>query len=115
METTPEGWEFWEESLKTNPERADTQLPLEVADAILQYAPESVVHRIGCPILYVSAALDCLTALEEQLSLYRGSPEPKSHVIVQDADHHGVYKEPYLTRLMELSIEWFKRYLPAGC
>lgn len=112
MQTTPEGWKFWEESIKTNPERAEIKVPLEVADAIIQYRPETVVHRLKSPVLYISAELDCLTPLQEQLSLYQNSPEPKRHVIFPDVDHHGIYKEPHFSKLIDLSIGWFRQYLP---
>ena len=26
-------------------------------------------------------------------------------------NHHDIYKEPHLSRLLALSVEWFKEYL----
>ena len=111
METTPEGWEFWKETVAANPERGEVEMPLECADAIIEYKPETVAHEMECPALYVSAELDTLTPLDEQVSLYEESPEPKSYVVIPDVNHHDIYKEPHLTQLLDLSVEWFKEYL----
>ncbi len=111
METTPEGWEFWKETVAANPERGEVEMPLECADAIIEYKPEAAAHEIGCPALYVSAELDTLTPLEEQLNLYESSPEPKDYVVVPDVNHHDIYKEPHLSHLLGLSVAWFDQYL----
>ena len=111
METTPEGWEFWKETVAANPERGEVEMPLECADAIIEYKPESAIHEMTCPALYVSAEFDALTPLDEQVGLYERSPEPKHYVIMPDVDHHGIYKEPHLSRLLDLSVEWFNEHL----
>lgn len=113
METTPEGWEFWNETVAANPERAEVEIPLECADAIIEYKPEAVAHRMESPALYVSAGLDALTPVSEQASLYRRSPDPRRHVVVPGVDHHGLYKEPHLGRLLDLSVEWLHEHLAA--
>lgn len=111
METTPEGWEFWKETVAANPERGEVEMPLECADAIIEYKPETVAHEIGCPALYVSAELDTLTPLEEQMNLYENSPEPRDYVVMPEVNHHDIYKEPHLSHLMDLSVAWFDEYL----
>ena len=111
METTPEGWEFWKETVAANPDRGEAEIPLECADAIIEYRPESVAHQMTCPALYVSAELDALTPLNEQQSLFQRSPEPKRYVVMPAVDHHGIYKEPHLTRLLDLSVAWFDEHL----
>ena len=114
METTPEGWEFWNETVAANPERGEVEIPLECAEAIIEYKPETVAHQMTCPALYVSAELDALTPLDEQRGLYQRSPEPRRYVVLPDVDHHGIYKEPHLSRLLDLSVEWFNEYLTEG-
>ena len=111
METTPEGWEFWKETVAANPVRGEVEMPLECADAIIEYKPETVAHEMTSPALYVSAELDTLTPLEEQISLYENSPEPKHYVVLPAVDHHGIYKEPHLSRLLDLSVDWFNEHL----
>ena len=111
METTPEGWEFWNETVAANPERGEVEMPLECADAIIEYKPENVAHEMDCPALYVSAELDTLTPLDEQVGLYEESPEPKSYVVIPGVNHHDVYKEPHLSELLDLSVEWFNAHL----
>ena len=111
METAPEGWEFWNETLAANPERGQVEMPLEFADAIIEYRPETVAHEMTSPALYVSAELHTLTPLDEQVSLYEESPEPRQHVVMPGVNHHDIYKEPHLSRLLDLSVEWFREYL----
>lgn len=114
METTPEGWEFWNETVAANPERGQVEMPLECADAIIEYKPETVAHQMTSPALYVSAEFDTLTPLDEQLGLYECSPDPRRHVVLPGVNHHDVYKEPHLSRLLDWSVEWFNEYLMAG-
>ncbi len=111
METTPEGWEFWNETVAANPERGQVEMPLECADAIIEYKPETIAHEMTSPALYVSAELDTLTPLDEQLSLYDCSPEPKRYEVLPGVNHHEVYKEPHLTHLLDLSVDWFNEHL----
>ena len=113
METTPEGWEYWNESVATNPERSNVEIPLECADAIIEYKPEAIAHEMTSPALYVSAELDTLTPLYEQLGLYERSPEPKRYEMIPGANHHDIYKEPHLTRLLDMSVDWFNVHLRA--
>ena len=113
METTPEGWEFWNETVAANPERGQVEMPLECADAIIEYKPETIAHEMTSPALYVSAELDTLTPLDEQLSLYDCSPEPKRYEVLPGVNHHEVYKEPHLTHLLDLSVDWFNEHLRA--
>ncbi len=114
MQTTPEGWEFWKETVAANPERGEVEMPLECADAIIEYKPEAMAHQMTCPALYVSAELDALTPLDEQRGLHERSPEPKRYVVLPDVDHHGIYKEPHLSRLLDLSVGWFGEHLMGG-
>ena len=111
METTPEGWEFWNETVAANPERGQVEMPLECADAILEYKPENIAHEMTSPALYVSAELDTLTPLDEQLSLYECSPEPKRYEVIPGVNHHDIYKEPHLSHLLDLSVDWFNEHL----
>ena len=111
METTPEGWEFWNETVAANPQRGEVEMPLECADAIIDYKPETVAHEMESPALYVSAELDSLTPLDEQISLYENSPEPKDYVVIPGVNHHDIYKEPHLSHLLDLSVEWFNEHL----
>jgi len=63
------------------------------------------------PALYVSAELDTLTPLNEQLGLYARSPEPKRYEMIPGANHHNIYREPRLIRLLEMSVDWFNEHL----
>ena len=108
METTPEGWEFWNETVAANPQRGEVEMPLECADAIIDYKPETVAHEMESPALYVSAELDTLTPLDEQVSLYEESPEPKDYVVIQGRTTATTStRSPHLSHLLDLSVEWF--------
>jgi hypothetical protein len=110
--TAPEGWKFWEESIKAYPERANTKIPLETAEAMIEFKPEEVVHRIAPrPVLFFSAEEDALTPLVEQQTMFNNAGEPRKLVVFSGIDHHGVYKQPTYQKVLDMSLEWFDKYL----
>lgn len=99
-------------------ERSDTtldwrfELPLESAEAILEFAPEDVVGSIAPrPLLIVHSGADKLVPLDEAEASYRRAGEPKRLVVVPGAEHHDVYYGPAREMVMSAAAEWFRRYL----
>ncbi|RZN33354.1 MAG: alpha/beta fold hydrolase [Methanophagales archaeon ANME-1-THS] len=66
--------------------------------------------RTAPPILIIHGSSDELVPQEHARKLYDAAPEPKRLEIVEGADH--VFSQPeHLHRVIELSLEWFKRYV----
>ena len=90
------------------------ELSLETAQAVIDFHPEDVVHRISPrPILFISAEGDVLTPNEAAEELYELAGEPKRWVIIHDVpDHFAVYEDPVRSIIAQEAGDWFARYLP---
>jgi hypothetical protein len=104
-----------EEALAQFPETC-TEMPLETAQAVIDFHPERVVHLIAPrAILYVVAERDVLVPPEVTRELYERSGEPKGWEVVPGCGHYDVYAPPHLDVAMARASEWFERYLPPVC
>jgi len=66
--------------------------------------------RSAPPILILHGSADGVVPLEHAQKLYEAAPEPKRLEIVEGADHVFSQRE-HLNKVIDLSLEWFKRYL----
>jgi dienelactone hydrolase len=107
----PESEEAWAESYKRYPERANIRIPLECAEAILEFKPEEVVHKISPrPILFISNSGDPLTPVSEQKSMYDKAKEPKKYFIIKTDKHYG--GPEIREQRTKVGLEWFKQWMP---
>ncbi len=90
--------------------------PLETADAMLTYKPESVADRISPrALMIIHTGNDVMVPPEESLSIYEKAKEPKKLVILEGHVHYDVYKykNPVIfEKVMSMATDWFKQYLP---
>ena len=99
---------------KNNPNAINT-LPLEYIDETLQFHPEWVVDKIAPrPILFIASDDDRLVPPEESVSLYNKAGEPKGLVMLKGYGHYEVYTEPAFCEVMNPTLAWFDKYLPAS-
>jgi pimeloyl-ACP methyl ester carboxylesterase len=113
MVPDPETMRFHAENLKAGQD-AKTKLPLESAEAILEFRPESIVDRISPrAILFIFAGNDTLTPPDEVrgLAMYEKAGEPKKLLILEGVNHHAVYRSPVFEEVMNISTEWLNTYL----
>src|SRR5262249_56168793 len=88
-----------------------SELPLETAEDIMSYKPESFVHQIAPrPLLLIAAELDYLTGFEECVSLYEKAGEPKQLHILPELSHYETYSQGFDT-VMRLSLDLFGRMM----
>ena len=98
---------------KNVPGAIDT-LPLEYVDETLAFHPEWVVDKIAPrPILFITTDDDRLVPPEESQALYDRAGEPKKLVVLQGYGHYEVYAEPAFTEVMDETVAWFEKHLPA--
>ena len=92
-----------------------TSMPLETAQAVMEFHPEEVVNRIAPrPILFISVKDDPLTANELTQELYENAGEPKKWVMIPMSDeHHGIYLSPYREQVLQETTDWFRKYMPS--
>jgi dipeptidyl aminopeptidase/acylaminoacyl peptidase len=66
--------------------------------------------RSAPPILILHGSADGVVPLEHAQKLYEAAPEPKRREIVEGADHVFSHRA-HLNKVIDLSLDWFKRYL----
>jgi len=105
-----------EELLKRDP-TACSELPLETIQAVIEFKPEEVVHRISPrPLLFTVAGRDILTPVEFTRELHDRAGEPKRFVVIPGAEHYETYSPPYVQRIIDEHYRWFEQYLsPQQC
>lgn len=102
-----------EQTLKENPDTYATELPLETAQAIIEFKPDEVIHKIAPrPILFTVAERDILAPVELAKELYDKAGEPKKYVVIPGINHYEVYSPPYARLVMDEALTWFQQYMP---
>ena len=97
---------------KNNPAAVGT-IPVEYVDDTI-FNPEWIVGHISPrPILFITSSDDRLVPPEESEQLYANAGEPKKLVILKGVGHYEVYKEPAFSQVMDETVAWFQKYLPA--
>lgn len=105
---------FFTDAIRRFPQ-LETMLPLETAEATLEYVPEEVVHRISPrALLLIAAEHDMPCPKEEYESMYARAGEPKKLVVLPGLRHYHVYEGEGLKTTAELAIDWFNQHLGAG-
>jgi alpha/beta superfamily hydrolase len=71
--------------------------------------PEDI-RRIRCPILIIHGDSDDVVPLKDAYKLYEKANEPKKLKMIEGGSH--IFDNPeHLEEIVNLSLEWFKRYL----
>ncbi len=102
---------FFSEAMKQLPELR-CQVPLETAEATLEYKPEEVVHRISPrALLLIAVEHDLPCPKEEYESMHARAGEPKKLVVLPGLRHYDVYAGEPLERTAALAVDWFSEHL----
>jgi uncharacterized protein len=112
-----------EEIMVATPERKTTtikkevadkipdQMPLQCAEAIIEYSPEDVVHKIAPRgVLFVAVENDAVTPESQSVTLYEKAGEPKKLVIFRQTTHYGIYND-YFNEVAANVVDWYNRHL----
>jgi dienelactone hydrolase len=112
-----------EEIMVATPERKTTtikkevadkipdQMPLQCAEAIIEYSPEDVVHKIAPRgVLFVAVENDAVTPEQQSITLYEKAGEPKKLVIFRQTTHYGIYND-YFNEVAANVVDWYNRHL----
>lgn len=98
------------------------KVPLEIAQAIINFKPLDIVHRISPrAILYIAAENDCLCSPHGIIEMYKRTGLPKDLVILRNQTHRSIYAFPkgssYTAdrtggrELIRIMINYFNKYL----
>jgi esterase/lipase len=86
-------------------------MPLQCAEAILEYSPEDVVHKISPRgALFIAVENDAVTPEEQSLRLYEKAGEPKKLILYKQTTHYGIYND-YFDDVAANVIDWYNRHL----
>ncbi|HEU4342118.1 MAG TPA: alpha/beta hydrolase [Candidatus Binatia bacterium] len=86
-------------------------MPLQCAEAILEYSPEAVVHKISPRgVLFIAVENDAVTPEEQSIRLYEKAGEPKKLVLYRQTTHYGIYND-YFDDVAGNVIDWYNRHL----
>ena len=87
------------------------QMPLQCAEAILEYSPEDVVHKISPRgALFIAVENDAVTPEEQSFRLYEKAGEPKKLVLYKQTTHYGIYND-YFNDVAANVVDWYDRHL----
>ena len=85
--------------------------PLASADAILDYRPVDVAHRIAPrAMLLICLAGDPVVPADLSRAMYAAAGEPKKLVVLPGAAHYAGY-ETFQREIVEHTLDWLGRYL----
>jgi alpha-beta hydrolase superfamily lysophospholipase len=114
MPPDPESHDWHLKVMEEFPERK-YQLPLETAEAILEYRPDELVGRIQPrPVLFMVVEDDLLVPNEQTLDLYRKAGEPKGLLLLKGMRHHDVYSGTGFEMTMDAATAWFIEHFSQG-
>ncbi|MHB8672994.1 MAG: alpha/beta hydrolase [Candidatus Limnocylindrales bacterium] len=87
-------------------------LPLETAQAVLDFRPEEVVGRISPrAILFIHCEKDTLVPLAESEAGFSRAGMPKRLVVLKGAQHHDIYYPPGRAKAEAAAVNWFRGHL----
>jgi dipeptidyl aminopeptidase/acylaminoacyl peptidase len=99
---------------RANP-AAVNEVPLEYVDETLSFNPEWVVGKIAPrAVLIITTDDDRLVPPEQSIAMYEQAGEPKKLVILPNYGHYEVYAEPAFSEVMNETLDWLGRFVPAG-
>jgi hypothetical protein len=87
------------------------QMPLRCAEAIMEYSPEEVVHKIAPRgVLFIAVEHDAVTPEAQSVRLYEKAGEPKKLVLYKQTTHYGIYND-YFDDVAANVVDWYNRHL----
>ncbi|MFQ5611293.1 MAG: alpha/beta fold hydrolase [Anaerolineae bacterium] len=111
----PDSRAFLEEVYQEFPQmRCD--LPLETAEALIEFQPETLVERIAPrPVLFIHGAADRLVPADESRSLFACAGQPRQLEVVPGMGHFDwvMPGSPGFGRVTDLVVGFLQEYLPA--
>jgi dipeptidyl aminopeptidase/acylaminoacyl peptidase len=94
----------------------DGRIPSEVllrsAEAILEYRPIDVVHKVPA-LLVIGVEGDATTPTDHAIALYEEANEPKKLIMQRHTTHYAAY-ETYGDQVTPAIVEWFQTHMNRG-
>lgn len=87
-----------------------TRLKASFYEDLRQYDMGKAIRKIRCPLLIIQGNNDEIVSVEDAHKLYSHANEPKRLEIIDGANHVFDTSEHH-EKIVNLSLEWFRRYL----
>lgn len=85
-------------------------LPIACAEAIMEYRPIDLVHRIGPrAALWITATADPVCPPEHSRLAYAAARAPKRLVEIESSEHYGTYTG-HRSEIVGETIAWFRKH-----
>lgn len=92
-------------------QRIPETIPLRCAEAIMEFCPEDVVHRIAPrAALFICIEHDPVTPEEQTYRLYERAGAPKKLVVLTGTTHYGAYDDCF-EDIVGHTLDWYARHL----
>jgi pimeloyl-ACP methyl ester carboxylesterase len=111
----PDSRQFLEAVYREYPQM-QCELPLETAEALIEFCPEDQVELIAPrPVLFIHGAADRQVAADESVSMFTRADEPRQLEIVPGMGHFDwvLAQSPGFARVMDLTLGFLQEHLPA--
>lgn len=92
-------------------------LPLETADALLEYSPQAWIARLAPrPVLLIHGPEDRLVPLDESQQLYTRAGEPKQLAVIPEMGHFNwvIPNHPIFAQVSTAIVSFLQKYLPVA-
>ncbi|HZP95331.1 MAG TPA: CocE/NonD family hydrolase [Candidatus Limnocylindria bacterium] len=86
--------------------RIPTAVPLAAAQAILEYRPIDVAHRLR-GLMVIGVADDAVTPTDHAERLYEAAAPPKQLVLQRNTSHYTAYTQ-YASEVIPLMVDWLR-------
>jgi uncharacterized protein len=86
-------------------------MPLQCAEALMEFSPISVVHKIAPrATLFIAVENDAVTPEEQSVQLYEKAGEPKKLILFRQTTHYGIYND-YFNDVAAAVVHFYDSYL----
>ncbi len=92
--------------------RIQEEVLLRSAEAICQYKPIDVVHKVAA-LLVIGVEGDATTPTDHAIALYEGAIEPKKLIMQRHTTHYAAY-ETYGDQVTPAIVDWFQAHMKRG-
>lgn len=106
----PDPTNFIENNEKTIPGFKST-LPLESADAVIEFKPALEASKVRCPVRLIHAETDPLVPVEQSADVHRDLAGPKSLILIPVPARMDLYQRHFDT-VVDHHLDWHKTYNP---
>ena len=95
-------------------DRIPSSVPLRCAEAIMDYRPIDVVHKVApAALMIIAVADDATTPTDHAERLYERAGAPKKLIMQRHTTHYAAYKQ-YGPAVIPQMVDWYRDHFTGG-